>query len=300
MNWKQLQDEIERGAGQNHLDDYMAWIRIKRRNPSSKGNQVSGDLPGYQRLAHFLARVEWHLALLCLWLGALDVREQFPLWPMPHPHPLAGFPGRPRPGRLPEQRGLLAIAREAGIDHGWQVGHPDIPYVATVDLAVTLAVDDRLHLAMIAGKPRSEIERANEDNRVIERLNLQRLYAEEADANFAIADSIFLGEYFGSNLEHFAGAAFPEGRLSEPTLIRDFAAIVSERGQVDSINNAIRQAGGQCNLTGADAAILFRTGVWRRLIDIDISQYIVMCYPLVPGAMLAEQMKRELFKEAAN
>jgi len=297
MNWTQLRRNIALGWGQGHFDEYWPWLQIRRRNPSKRGNQVSGDLPGYRRLSSFMGRVEWHFALLCLWLGAVDVREQFPIWPMPHRHPLATFPRRPRPGKLPDHRGLLEVARDAGIDHGWEVGHPDVPYVATVDIAVTRVVDGRLALGMIAGKPRESVDESSPDSRIIERLELQLRYSAEVSATFSIVDAAVIGEHFGANLEGFACAAFPKGRLSDKSLIADFAANISSVGARESINDAIREAATRFSLSDQDACILFRTGVWRRLIDLDMSQYIVMSYPLVSGAELVAQMEKELFKE---
>lgn len=256
---------------------------------------MSGALPGYRRQSTFLARVEWHLALLLLWLGVLDVREQFPLWPMPHPHPLADFPGRPAPGELPEQRGLLQIARDAGIDHGWQVGAPDVPYVATVDIAVTRVVEGELALGLIASKPADEVKNASPASSTIGRLQLQRCYAREVGATIAIPDASLIGEYFGANLENYAAAASLPEHLSDRARLADFGALVAERSSTETLNDAIAAARQRFQLDADSATLMFRAGVWRRLIDLDLSEYIVMSQPRRSGTRLVAAIERELF-----
>jgi hypothetical protein len=298
MSWKKLMQQIRDGYGQGHFDAFRPWLYLRRRNPSKRGNQVAGDLPGYKREASFLARVEWHLALLVLWLGAADVREQFPLWPMSHPHPLADFPGEPSPHGLSEQPGLIEIARDAGIDHGWQVDAPKVPYVATVDLAVTRVVNGSLALSLLPVKPSEEVNEASPASRTIERLELQRRYAKQADATVAIADARLIGEHFGANLENYAAAARLPQHLSDPARLADFSGLVAERSAKETLNDAIATARWRFRLDVDSAALMFRAGVWRRLIDVDLSEYVVMSEPRRPGARLAAALERELFPAA--
>jgi hypothetical protein len=301
MNWRKLKELIMEGRGQGHLDAYLPWLFLRRRNPSKRGNQVSGDLPGYSRLTSFLARIEWHFALLLLWLGVLDVREQFPMWPMAHPHPLAGFPGSPRPGELPVLRGLMEIARDAGIDHGWQVGAPDVPYVGTLDLVATRVVNGELALSMIAAKPSEDVKEASPASNTIGRLELQRRYAREAGATIAIADASLIGPHFGDNLQDFASAADLPAHLSDRSRLADFCALVSAVSLKETLNDAIATARDRFALDAASASRMFRAGVWRRLIDLDLSEFIVMSYPRRPGARLAAALEKELFpKEGAR
>jgi hypothetical protein len=136
VTWEILQERIAAGRGQGHYDRYLPWLWIRRKNVSGRGNQVVDPIPGYRRSSHFMAQVEWHIALLCIYLGARDVREQFPLWPQPHVHPLADYaPAQSQKWR--ECKGLLAIADALQIDHGWEVGS-DAPYIATIDIAATV------------------------------------------------------------------------------------------------------------------------------------------------------------------
>jgi hypothetical protein len=95
-------------------------------------------MPPLGRTAHYFSRGEYHTALLLLWLGVDDLREQFPLWPAPHPHPLYGSPLQSN-APLTWAKGLLSIAEEAGIAHGVEVG-TRVPYIASLDLLATVSM----------------------------------------------------------------------------------------------------------------------------------------------------------------
>ncbi len=118
---KNLREQIKAGRGQGHGADYQPWLQVSRRRSPSNGNINFRHLPILGRHSHFMSRNEWHIALWILWLGVEDLREQFPLWPFPHPHPLFGR-AEVEQTRLPSSRGTLEIAKELGIDHGRIVG----------------------------------------------------------------------------------------------------------------------------------------------------------------------------------
>lgn len=90
MTFKKLFNQINQGYGQGHGTNYQPWLQIRRKNTSPKSNQVVAWLPPLEREAHFFSRGEYHTALLLLWLQVEDLREQYPLWPVAHPHPLWG------------------------------------------------------------------------------------------------------------------------------------------------------------------------------------------------------------------
>ncbi len=151
--WGKVNDHIASGRGTGHFDLYLPWLLIHRKNASPKSNQVVSRMPGYRRNSNFFARIEWYIALLCLWLGALDIREQFPLWPMPHPHPLQDGVVRWDSKRV---RGLIEIAAEAGIRHGIEPGSSDVPYIATMDIMATVPGHPVERLAGLSLKPHDQ------------------------------------------------------------------------------------------------------------------------------------------------
>lgn len=188
---------IQAGEGSGHLARYSPWLQIKRRNTSPDSNQLVAWLPLLRRSTHFFARAEYYTALLLLWLGAEDVREQYPLWPMPHPHPLDGAVGAPC--NLSWSKGLLAIAAAAGIDHGYDVG-TRIPYIATIDLLATVRMAGQPELIFVSSKPNPDNPAAS-DWRMYERLELERRYAEDLGCRYYVASSSLVSPAIASNLE---------------------------------------------------------------------------------------------------
>ncbi|MFM0236006.1 PDDEXK family nuclease [Paraburkholderia sediminicola] len=299
MTWEKLEERIASGRGSGHRDEYRPWLWIHRRNASAKGNQVVDRMPGYRRSSHFLARVESHVAILCLFLGASDVREQFPLWPMPHPHPLSDLRGGCR-GQLSSMRGLLSIAMDAGIEHGVEVGSGGVPYVATLDLAITLVEEGKARLAGISLKPHDEITKAEPTDRISERLGLESLYLSEANAYHRIVDCSLLGNYTGGNLETFSSAWYLPPHLRSPALIEDFCGRFIEVALVSTISSGISHAASRMGpLSLDDANLLWRHGVWTRRIGIDITKPLELGRELrLDGQSIADRLACELFGEA--
>jgi hypothetical protein len=300
MTWKKLSEQIESGRGQGHRDDFKPWLWVRRKNPSARGNQVTAAMPGYRRASHFMAQVEWHMALLCLWLGASDVREQFPLWPMSHAHPLADLPHM-RSTRLPHMPGLLDIAREAGIAHGVEIGSKGVPYVATLDLAVTLPGSQTPKLAGLSLKPHDDVRVAEPTDRMLERLEMERRYLVIAKANHAITDRSLLGTYTGGNLETFSSAARLPRPLASHSLVEDFCGQLLARASNTTICEAITSVGTRMKLAPIDANLLWRHGVWIHAIDLDITHQLRLGEPLALGGYaIATAISQELFGEVLS
>ena len=131
MTYKKMYERIRLGYGLGQGPAYLPWLTIRRKNPSPKSNQVVSWMPPLERAAHYFARGEYHTALLLLWLGVRDLREQYPIWPIPHPHPLSDSTSKTA-GNLPWSKGLLAIAKDAGIDHVGIPAHRDRPFRSIV------------------------------------------------------------------------------------------------------------------------------------------------------------------------
>lgn len=295
--WKNLHARMRDGRGQGHGDLYQPWLWIRRKNTSRKGNQVTDAMPGYRRASHFLARVEWHVGLLCLYLGARDVREQLPLWPDEHPHPLNDLFLRRGLARR-QHRGLLDIAREAGIEHGSEVGFPDVPYVATLDLAVTLVARQAVRLVAVSLKPFGEVLEAEPLDRMLERLELERRYFAESCDRYVIADQSLLGRYTGGNLETFSAARQLPAHLCCPMLINDFSAHLVDVAKQATISEAIDHVGGLMRLASSDANFLWRHAVWTRRVELDITVPIELGRPLVcDSGIMARALAAALFGE---
>lgn len=78
---------IQEGPGNGMADSYKPWNEVARRTPSPYSDVSVVPVPHLTRLAHYLSRGEREFALFMSWLGATDVREQYPLWPWKHLYP---------------------------------------------------------------------------------------------------------------------------------------------------------------------------------------------------------------------
>ena len=131
--WVRLKNHLQIGHGSGHGQGYRSLWELKRWNASPMSVQVLKPVPPFARSCHFFSRSEWLLAIVFSWLGA-HVREQYPLWPWSHPHPLYGL-NADRDAALPSSPGMMEICTKLGIDHGAFVG-TRIPYIWTIALAL--------------------------------------------------------------------------------------------------------------------------------------------------------------------
>lgn len=295
MTWNLLERYVRDGRGIGWGMEYLPWLWIRRRNPSPVSNQVAGAmLPGLNRECCFLARIEWLISLLCFWLGALDVREQFPLWPWHHPHPLTGvLPNQTN--HLPDSIGLHEIAKDAGIDHGRFVGS-DVPYVATTDLVVTVQGQEGPRLAAIPVKAKKALIEAEPADRALERLELERRYHVALGNHITVATEELVSSVLGGNLVWFSSAARLPAHLDNPLRILEFASAFEDAASRESIVSAVAKVSARMRLSGTDANLFFRHCVWTRLIDIDLSYDVEMTYPPRRGSdSLITVLRNELF-----
>jgi len=298
MDWGKYEKLIRDGFGRGTFENYRPWLHIRRGNSSPVSNQVTGAaLPGQDRLCTFLSRTEWLIALLCYWIGALDCREQFPCWPHAHPHPLTELP-LAKDMDLPESRGLWEIAKSAGIEHGTYVGST-VPCPVTTDLLITLPGKDRPRLAALPVKAYSMIRDAEPSDRMLARLELERLYHEELN-NYCkkVVTEKIVTEVLGGQLVEFSAAARLPKALDYPMLIVEFAGRINELAYTNPICDSVRKVGNDMRISFYDATRLFNHSVWKRLLDIDLSVPVVRSYPAKKGGYkLAEVLRKEMFGE---
>lgn len=276
MTLKALSALKKSGAGSGRGEKYTPWIRVRRRFTSPVSNLHVFPTPLYgSRSLHLLSGLEHHAALLALWLGATEIREQFPMWPHEHPHPAVGLNFR-LDRRLGSVRGLLDVARDAGIDHGTYPA-TQIPFVATSDLLLRLGQVPNDRLVFWACKPYELLHTGKRAKRVKERLMLENLYAESVGAqSFVIHDTHFEGNALAPNL----GWVMPthsellaEGQ--SPQLF-DYALRLDDLSKACPLRIAIQASGKAVGADETRSQMLFRLSAWLGLIDIDLREPVLM------------------------
>lgn len=293
MSYKKLYRQIALGYGQGHGAYYQPWLRIRRKNTSPKSNQVVAWLPPLRREAHFFSRGEYHTALLLLWLQVQDLREQYPIWPVPHPHPLSGAPNV-NDTQLPWSKGLLAIAKAAGIDHGVEVGTRQ-PYVATMDLVATAEVNGKIRLFTFSSKP--IVDPSEEIKwRTLERLELERRYVQEIGGKHVITTSALIPIRVAGHLEWWLDGVCHGGQDALQAKADHFAAHVEMCAEHLSMAEAVRGAAQEVSIDLDSAWLLFRHCGWTQKIDIDPTQPLLTSYPIQRGGRaLRSVIRRRLF-----
>lgn len=295
VGYQKLYRAIRAGYGQGHGAAYQPWLRVRRKNSSPDSNQVVSWIPLLNRTAHFFSRGEYHTALLLLWLGVRDLREQYPIWPISHLHPLDGAPGADEM-QFKFVRGLLGIAQEAGIDHGQEIGSC-LPYVASLDFMVTVPGKNCPRLAIFSSKP---VQEADEPLtwRTRERLELERRYSEEISASYYVTSSSLVPIDMAGQLEcwldYASLAHMPElAGLADP-----FSEFLTRHADLP-VGDAVTLASHTLSIDPQAGWILLRHCAWTQKVDIDPCEKILTTYPVFPGGRgLKQALQEHLFGEA--
>lgn len=239
MTRSRLQSLILQGFGQGRGDDFVPWIRVTRGNPPRASNHYVAIVSTQAKPLHLLSGLEYGAARVASWLGATEIRTQFPLFPWnDHPHPLAGLSARVDAG-LPKTRGLLEIAYEAGIKHGTYVGSPELPYVATTDLLITLGEPNAQRLVFWSVKPAKVMASAGPQDRAKQRIRLEELYAHAVGGKHVVYDRSQVNDRLLANLEWLEP---PRQERTDTTQIQARDAFVehfNERGDGEELRERV-------------------------------------------------------------
>lgn len=281
MSMRTLCQWVREGRGQGHGADYKPWLQMSRRRSPSNANVNFRRLSTIGRHGHFLSENEWHVALWLMWLGLEDLREQFPLWPFPHPHPLYDHPEFSKTA-LPASRGTLAIARDLGIRHGVFVG-TQIPYIATTDFMISIRGNDGSLKAMaVAVKPHDIADGSRSEVRVNERLILEMAYASEIGIRWTLLSNAHVPEALRANLEICYPAANLSESLSRNSCLLDFCSEITKRLETgEPVGNTIEHISRALELSNTAPSALFYYGLWHRMIPIDLREPILLSQPAV-------------------
>jgi hypothetical protein len=194
----------------------------------------------------------------------------------------------------------MHIARDAGIDHGVEVGSKGVPYVATLDLMVTRILRGTLTVCGISLKPHFDIMYAEPADRMLERLELERRYQLVLKSPYIVCDASLIGPHLAANLESFSSGARLPTELSDKALQQDFALLLDDAARREAISAAIDRVARKIKMSPAQANLLWRNSVWKRRIDVDITREVALHRPLqTSGKAIADALTLQLFGEVA-
>lgn len=298
MTVPKLAELIELGRGVGVGDKYQPWIVLARHNTSSVSNQSFVRMPGLARHSTFLSRSERFLAHVLWWAGAQDVREQFPLWPWPHPSPYQELDDVPE---WPQHPGMIEVAKGAGIKL-YRYPELPIPAILTIDLMVTIgrSAGKRPRLIGISCKPQGQYLHAGPADRLRERLELDHRYCEAGGIQYLLLHPEQLPRSLVRQLEWLAPRATRRelDALRQSTAYRRFVERLRDRIYTTPASRAIRTAGRAVGWDATTSHRMGRTAIWLLDVDVDLSVPVVLCAPLRPGGLaLRGEIRRRIFGE---
>jgi len=298
MTLRKLEEAIEQGRGIGIGDRYKPWIRITRSGTSKTSNQSSVRMPGISRRCCFLSQGERHLSHVLWWLGVLDVREQFPLWPWKHANPCSEVDDT---REWPDHPGMIKVAGEAGIPLYTYPGMK-IPVVLTLDLLVTVPQGDSAPGALlgISCKPQDQYLKARPADRLRERLELDRRYCQAAGIKHLLLHPEQLPRTLPRELEWLAPRATRSEieALRRTSRYRDFVSHVTRHTYDRPVTEAIRLARRKVGWGKVKAEGVARTALWVLDVDANPLRHVEFHEPLRPGGRtLREELRRRLFGE---
>lgn len=293
MTWKKLTSLIRQGYGQGHQAIYKPWLHITKRTSSPVSNIGLLPAPDLGRTHHYLSAAEKTTILLLKWLGAHDIREQYPVWPWPHLHPLHGLHGCTNTTKLP---GLQDFADQLGIDHGRFIG-TNIPYVATLDILSTWHQADGTHRLIAHECKPADILHQVANTRTRERLQLTGQYCQEAQ----IPRVIFHAEHLPLHLSVNLDAVVPRVSRQQLAAMRSTAAyqqLIERMEKCRATHTPAEVLNFMRHRLGQDQAgmrQMLHAALWCQDVDHDLSQPLELHSPLITGGrVLLQNFHRQL------
>ena len=279
---RKLKHWIQEGRGYGHGENYKPWIKITRGLRLRGSNLNRAYLYTIGRQGHFLSRNERRVALFLMWLFGTrihDLREQYPLWPFPHPHPLQGVVGL-EDERFPISRGTQEIARDLGIKHGEYVG-TNIPYIYTSDIELSVNLRGFKGIG-VAVKPRALLMGEKVSQRDIEILALQKAVHTELGMGWLLLSGAIVSNELYSRLE----LCYPASLLSESwasrALVEDGCSNMNQLLHAGvPVNRSINEIATKMRIDDRLALGLFYHGLWHRYIEVDLRSPLLMTMPAV-------------------
>ncbi|MBS1770549.1 MAG: TnsA endonuclease N-terminal domain-containing protein [Acidobacteria bacterium] len=283
---------IQEGRGSGNSNAYRPWIEVTRSTSSPYSNLSVVPVPHLTRLTHYLSRGERQFALFLWWLGATDVREQYPLWPWEHLHPGTQIGAASKDCFHP---GTRQIAREAGISLPNYPGLA-VPWVLSIDLIATVpAAINPSRLVGISCKPKEILASDSPSNKELERLELDRRYCLHAKLPHCVAHPEQLPRqllkqlHWLSPIESFSALSELRKSLQYKTYVERLTQTGYDRPAWIASKEAGKHVGWPVHLEQR----AMKVAMWYQDVDVDVSKPAPTTRPFIAGGTAYRDLARK-------
>ncbi|MBW9265191.1 MAG: TnsA endonuclease N-terminal domain-containing protein [Candidatus Thiodiazotropha sp. (ex. Lucinisca nassula)] len=295
VTWLRVYNWIISGIGQGHGRDYKPAMAVRRWNPSKISVQVAGGVPPYFRRGAYFSKNEWQVGQGLAWAGA-NTREQFPMWPWEHPHPLTGL-DTDLDLTLSLSSGMQSICNEMGIDHGVFIG-TNIPYIWTIDYSIWAKLPSgQYHAGFVSVKPVEDerFQKPDPTDRALEKLEAERRYSASLGMHYQVTGAAeFPGELL-TQLEWLRGTAVLPENDPRNYFLQGFLDHFIGDAQICPPAEWMHWLQVELGATYEQAVFICHHVIWHQYVDFDLTREINFSRVPQPGGRALKKRIQEYF-----
>lgn len=265
---------LRNGFGVGRGESYAPWLRVQ--DVSSMGR--SHKIPGIRtnRTHHLLSDLEKRFFLIAEYLpSTIDIREQFPLFPLCL---------------------VQNVAEQVGITYP---KHPKSkkPIVMTTDFLITKSDGNETKFVAVTVKPSSELTLT----RVREKLEIERLWWGMLEVEWKIVTELQLNRVVCDNLDWMSDPLRGGKKLEFEEITSDLKEKVASNisigvhaweSLVETVGDVIKREKGFC-------AKLLRSMMWERIFIVDLAAASIQEEGVVRIEQIDFGLTGKIFYEAA-
>ena len=241
---------LRNGYGVGEGCRYKPWLRVQDVPSHGRSSKIPGIKTG--RIHHCLSTQEARFFYSAEFnVSVIDIREQFPLFPLDL---------------------VIRLADEAGIAYPC---HPKTraPIVMTTDFLLTLSRKGRRRFLAVAVKPSGELK----NNRVLEKLEIERLWWNLLGVEWLLVTEKQLDEMLSVNIQWLSAPLRTPFFDVYQKFMRnsELAGLVSKlKPGSYEIFGLIEEFSTQLNIPEQSAGMLIRSLAWQHTLLLDLTQPI--------------------------
>lgn len=254
---------IKQGYGQGEGDLYVPWLRTQDVPSKGRSRKVQGTKA--KRIYHLLSDVEYaYFLTLEFSEQAIDIREQFPLFP---------------------REETFDIARQLGIRYPLY-RDTQLPLVLTTDFLVTVSTPEGAHyLAARSVKTHADLLPSSELKRTIEKLELEKsIWHARGVHDWKLVTETTMGATLIKNLIWLRKGKSLERYLLGLDLHTQFLDALEFYAKGErTLASIIRAAATSTHLPYTDGILLFKHSVLNKNVRLDIKSHELKLSGLCPS-----------------